>query len=277
MILGGPVFADVSTPELWVQALRRHGYLAAYCPLGADGSDTLVAAYAKAAAEAGIVIAEVGAWSNPMSMDESTRRKAIAHCQAQLELADRIGARCCVNISGSRGEVWDGPHPDNLTEATFDLVVETTREIIDAVRPTRTYYALETMPWMFPDSPESYLRLLQAVDRDRLAVHLDPVNLICSPQLYYGNGALIGRCFDLLGPHIKSCHAKDITLATRMTVHLDEIRPGLGGLDYDRFLRKLSRLPVDTPLMLEHLATEEEYALAAAHIRSATRKIGITL
>ena len=145
MIPGGPVFGDTSTPELWVAALQRQGYRAAYCPLNADADDVRVAAYAQAAAAAGVVIAEVGAWSNPMSPDEPTRRKAIAHCQAQLALSDRIGARCCVNISGSFGDVCDGPHPDNLTEETFDRIVETTREIIDAVRPTRTYYALETI------------------------------------------------------------------------------------------------------------------------------------
>jgi hypothetical protein len=31
-----------------------------------------------------------------------------------LALADEIGSLCCVNISGSRGSQWDGPHPDNL-------------------------------------------------------------------------------------------------------------------------------------------------------------------
>jgi len=46
--------------------------------------------------------------------------------------------------------------------------------IIDAVQPTRTFYTLETMPWMYPDSPQSYLRLLQAVDRRQFAVHFAP-------------------------------------------------------------------------------------------------------
>jgi len=44
--------------------------------------------------------------SNPLSSDEQTRRTAIARCQAMLALADAIGARCCVNIAGSRGEKW---------------------------------------------------------------------------------------------------------------------------------------------------------------------------
>src|SRR5262249_16871996 len=159
-----------------------------------------------------------------------TRRAAIARCQAQLALADQIGARCCVNIAGSRGAQWDGPHPDNLSEETFAMIVDSVREIIDGVRPTRSFYALETMPWAFPDAPASSLRLLRAIDRPQCAVHLDPVNLVSSPQRFYDTAALLRECFATLGPFIRSCHAKDIALAGRLTVHLEEVRPGLGGL-----------------------------------------------
>lgn len=265
------------TPEEWVAAVRRHGYRAAYCPVGTGADDATVAAYARAAQEADIVIAEVGAWSNPLSPDPAEREAAREKCRASLALADRIGARCCVNIAGSRGKKWDGPHPDNLTGETFDLLVETVRSILDAVEPTRTFYTLETMPWMYPDSPESYLRLVEAIDRERFAVHLDPVNLVCSPRRYFGNAALIRECFALLGPRIQSCHAKDILLSENLTTHLDEVRPGLGGLDYAVFLRELSRLDPDTPLMLEHLPSEEEYARAADHVRSVAAAEGLRL
>ncbi len=61
---------------------------------------------------------------------------------------------------------WDGPHPDNFSRDTFDLIVQSTREIIDAVKPQRTFYALETMPWIFPSSPDEYLELIKAIDPD---------------------------------------------------------------------------------------------------------------
>jgi sugar phosphate isomerase/epimerase len=277
MRLGGPLFADASTPERWVAAVRQHGYRAAYCPVDAGASDDVVRAYERAAREADIVIAEVGAWSNPLSSDEATRRAALETCKTQLALADRIGARCCVNIAGSCGEQWDGPHPDNLTPETFDRIVESVREIIDAVNPTRSCYALETMPWMYPDSPESYAQLIQAIDRPGFGVHLDPVNIVCSPQRYFRSGDLIRECFRLFGSHIKSCHAKDILLHGRLTVHLDEVRPGLGGLDYRAFLQEMNRLEPDTPLMLEHLPTPEEYVLAGDYIRAVAKEEGITL
>lgn len=277
MRLGGPLFTDCSKPDLWVAALKKSGYTAAYAPVDPAACDELVQCYVAAAKDANIVIAEVGAWSNPMHPDEAKRREALALCKARLDLAEQLGARCCVNITGSRGEPWDGPHPDNLTKATFDLIVQTTREIIDAVKPKRTFYTLETMPWMYPDSPDSYLDLIKAIDRSQFGVHLDPVNLVCSPQRYFNNGALLRECFAKLGPHIRSCHGKDITLASKLMTHLDEVRPGLGNMDYHTFLRELNKLDPDTPLMLEHLATEEEYNQAAGYVRSIAAAENIAL
>lgn len=262
------------SPEQWIAILKRLGYSAAYCPVNNKQSDDVVNAYAAAAKKADIVISEVGVWNNPMDPDEAKRRQALEYCREQLALAERIGARCCVNICGSRGKVWDGPDKNNFTKETFDLIVETTRSIIDAVNPKRTFYTLETMPWAYPDSPDSYLDLIKAIDRKTFAAHLDPVNLVCSPQRYFGNGALIRECFAKLGSYIRSCHAKDIILQEKLTTHLDEIRPGLGGLDYGVFLKELSRLS-DVPMMLEHLSTADEYAQAAEYVRATGAMAGV--
>ncbi len=277
MRLGGPIFAKNLDPIEWATTVRAQGYSAANCPVSEEADDATVRAYRRAAEAADVIIAEVGAWSNPISPDPQERREALALCQARLDLADRIGARCCVNIAGSRGAIWSGPHPDNLAEETFDLIVETVREIIDAVRPVRTTYALETMPWIYPDSADSYLRLIKAIDRPTFAVHLDPVNLIHSPRRYFENAALLRECFQKLGPRIVSCHAKDITLSNELTVHLDEARPGLGGLDYGVYLCELSNLSDDTPLMLEHLPDERDYRLAAQYIRATAERLQIAI
>jgi sugar phosphate isomerase/epimerase len=272
--LGGPVFGDTSDPEKWIGLLKKEGYSAAYCPVQPGTDDATIKAYESAAKKAGIIISEVGAWSNPLSKNDNIRQEAIKKCKDSLALADQIGAGCCVNITGSRGNVWDGPDPENFSKDTFDLIVQTTQEIIDAVKPVRTFYTLETMPWVFPDSPDSYLDLIKAIDRKQLAVHLDPVNMISSPRRYYNNGAFIKECFEKLGPYIKNCHAKDILLKTDLTVHLPEVLLGTGGLDYKVFLTELSKLK-NVPLMLEHLETKEEYTQAAVNVRRIGESIGI--
>ena len=276
--LGGPVFEKYNSPEEWVTALKKLGYRAAYCPVSPGAETEMIKAYQIAAAKNDIVIAEVGAWSNPISPDRYAAKMAIQKCIDSLVLADQIGASCCVNISGSRNvKHWAGPHKDNLTDATFDLIVETTRKIIDAVKPKHTFFTLECMPWAYPDSADSYLKLIKAIDRKQFGVHLDPMNLITSPQIYYRNGEMILDCFRKLGPQIRSCHAKDITLREdNYMPQLDEIVAGKGNLDYSVFLTELAKLK-DVPLMIEHLNTADEYAQAAAYIRSVGKMVNVEL
>ncbi|NOY81238.1 MAG: TIM barrel protein [Kiritimatiellaeota bacterium] len=277
MKFGGPLLAEFADPADWVAGLEKLAYTATPCPLKPGASSDTIRAYADAARRAGIAIAEVGAWSNPLSPNAEIRRRAIDHCRDCLALADEIGARCCVNIAGSRGAKWDGPCPEDLSPETFDMIVETVRDIVDAVRPIRTFYTLETMPWMIPNSVETYERILEAVDRPRFAVHFDPVNLINSPERYFRNGALVREFVQKLGDRIRSVHAKDIVLRDRLTVHLDEVRPGLGGLDYRCLLTELERGCPAAPVMMEHLPNAEEYAAAAAYIRQQAHTLGFDL
>lgn len=277
MRLGGPLFEKHETPDQWIASAHAHGYRAAFCPLDMDAPEDLIQVYASAARQNDIVIAEVGAWSNPLSPDDATHTAALQKCKKALALADAIGAECCINIAGSRGKKWDGPYADDLTKHTFEMVVETVREIVDDVQPTRAFYTLETMPWMYPDSTDAYLSLLKAVDRSSFAVHFDPVNLIRSPQRYFDNAGIIKDFVARLGTHIKSCHAKDILLQDRLTVHLDEVRPGCGQLDYRTYLGEVAKLQGDIPVMLEHLPNAEEYAAAADHIRRIAKAEGINL
>ena len=96
------------------------------------------------------------------SGDTAARKKAMRYAIGQRELADRLNARCCVNILGARGKRWDGP--------------------------------------------DSYLELLEAVDRERFAVHLDVFNWMTSPRRYFYNEEFVDECFEKLGRYVKSCH-----------------------------------------------------------------------
>jgi sugar phosphate isomerase/epimerase len=258
MRLGVGLALDRDDPEEMAHAYVDAGFSAAVCPPVSLDEPARITAIRRAFARHDVLLAEVGAWNNMLDPDAARRAANVeANIQA-LALAEEVGARCCVNIAGSfHATRWDGPHPRNLSEETFALTVQNVRRILDAVRPRRARYTLETMPWVIPDSVDCYLRLIEAVDRPMFGVHLDPVNLINCPSRYYDNAGLLRACFAQLGPWIISCHGKDILLREELTVHLDEVRPGLGALDYAVFLQALARLPGDVPLILEHLAPEE--------------------
>lgn len=275
--LGAPLHESTHSPEEWIAALRAHGYRAAYCPVDLDANLADIHAYRDAADDADIIIAEVGAWSNPLSSDPEERETALDKCRSALKLADRIGARCAVNIAGSAGAKWDGPDPDDLTDAMFDRVVASVQSIIDAVRPVHACYTIEPMPWMFPDSPDSYLDLVKAVDRAAFGVHIDIANWINSPRRSFFHREFTRECFQKLGPHIRSIHVKDSILHDGLTTHIDEMRPGLGSYDFTVLFEEVHALNPDLPLLLEHLPNAEEYELAAQAVRQVGQAAGYTL
>jgi len=280
MRFGAPVFTDPQDPAALVKAHQDKGYTAAYCPGGLSASDTdaKLSEFAEAFAGADIVIAEVGAWCNCLDPDQETREKNIAYVIERLELAERLGALCCVDFSGSYSPDHPaGPHVEDTSRRAFDDVVANTQRIIDAVQPTRTAFTLEMMQWAWPDSPDTYLEIMEAVDRPAFAVHLDAVNLVRSPRHYYENADVIRECTAKLGDKIKSAHAKDVIMSDEFLVHLSECLPGTGLMDYRVLLTELDRLPQDVPLMLEHLATEEEYDQAAAYVRAVAGEAGVNL
>lgn len=275
--LGGPIFDRSDDPAELARAHRKLGYRAAYCPGVALEDKQKIKDIEKAFKVEDVVIAEVGVWVNIMDRNEEQRKKNLEAVCRGLALADEVGALCCVDIAGSLNtESWDGPHPDNVSKMAFDVTVENLQYILDSVEPKRAKFVLEMMPHVIPDSPDSFLEIIQAVDRPGFGAHLDPVNLINSPKRYYGNDKLLEECFEKLGKWIVSCHAKDSLLTGQLTAYLKEVRPGTGHLDYRTYLRGLEALPQDAPLLIEHLKTPEEYDLAREYVFSVGKEIGIS-
>ena len=274
--LGGPIFLDSEDPVALAKEHRRLGYSAAYCPNAAAGDADRVRAIRSAFAAENVVIAEVGAWKNMLDPDPAKRAENLKYVTERLALADAVGARCCVDIAGSfNPDVWYGPDPKNLSKEFLDATVENCRRVIDAVKPTKTTFSIEMMGWNLPDGPDAYLELIRAVDRPSFAVHLDVCNVVNSPARFYNNAALIRECFAKLGKWIVSCHAKDLKWIPEMNIHFQEVIPGRGQIDYATYLRELTKLDVDAPLMLEHLTTAEEYTEGREYIRSVGERIGV--
>jgi sugar phosphate isomerase/epimerase len=274
--LGGPIFLKSDDPVQLAQEHRRLGYSAAYCPAAKVTDTDRIREIREAFAARNVVIAEVGAWKNMLDPDAATRKSNLDYVTERLALADAVGARCCVDIAGSYNpKYWYGMNRENLSRAFFEATVQNSRQVIDAVKPSRTRFTIEMMPWSLPDGPDSYLELIKAVDRRPFGVHLDVCNVINSPTRFYNNKAVIEECFRKLGPWVISCHAKDLAWVPEYNVHFAEVVPGRGEIDYATYLRELSQLPVDAPLMLEHLKTAEEYDEGRGFIQRVAAKEGI--
>jgi sugar phosphate isomerase/epimerase len=267
--IGGPVFVQTQDPDELAKAHVSAGFNAAYCPSVPLEDAAALRKTREAFARHDVMLAEVGAWGNLMAPDTAKRERNLQYACRQLTLADELGAPCCVTYLGTVGGDSDfGPDPRNLTAQTFDAAVEVIRKVVDTARPKHAKFCLEMMQWLIPDSVECYARLLKAVDRKGFGVHADPVNIVLTPRQAYDTGTLLRELFRTLGEHVTSCHAKDIVIHNQLALHLDEIRPGLGLMDYHTFIEEVAKLGRPVALMLEHLPSADDYEIARRYIVS---------
>lgn len=280
MLLGGTVMGNPASVVEWEELLVRSRFRAVTAPFNCYTPRDEVGRYCEAMEKHGVRIAEIGVWKNLMDPDPEKAREALDYAKGQLALGDELGIPCCVNIAGTASRAgWDAADRSNFTEETYGRTIELIREILDDVGPTRTYYTLEPMPWMVPDSPETCLQLIRDVDRPMFAAHMDFVNMINCPRRYLGAESFIEECFRQLAPHIRSTHIKDTRMnPTRLTTFLEECSPGEGSLDWTEVLRIMDRyLDRDAPVLLEHMQTFEEYAKAYNFVEKAAREAGVSI
>lgn len=281
---GALINSEADDPEQLAQECKRLGYGAAYCPPSKPGDTARFKAIRDAFAKVNIVIAEVGAWRNLMTPDLVARKANLEYVTGQMAVADEVGARCCVDITGSfDAATLSGPHPKNYSQEFIDGTVENCRKIIDAVKPKRSKFAIEMKGCNFPEGPDDYLKLIKAVDRKELGVHIDICNIVNNPSRYYNNTALIKETFSKLGQWVCSCHAKDLLWVPQVNLNFEEVVPGRGGIktagvpgiDYAAYIQEVVK--VGAPLMLEHLKSAEEYREGAEYIRKVAGGLGIAV
>jgi sugar phosphate isomerase/epimerase len=290
---GGPAFLGASViagpkarqdekvdPGLILEQIKKKGYRAAYAPNVRVDQTEEIREIRQLFEKADIMIGEVGYWENLLDTDLQQRQRNRSGFAEALALADALGARCAVNILGSYGSGVGNRNISarNFADESFDQAVEIARYCIDGVRPTTAFFAYEIYPFSVVDSPEMIAKLLKAVDRKQFGVHMDLPNLLNCPRNYFDSAGVIQRSAKLFGDRIVAAHVKDLKLhEPAISVVLQEVRPGLGGVDLAAYMRAMHQLPQEVPFLMEHLPNEAEYDLAAAHLRSVAAAENIDL
>lgn len=261
-------------PGQWADKLIALGCKSVVFPVDCTAPKELIAEYVKEASTHDLMIAEVGIWRNAISEDKAEADKNMDYSIGQLKLADQIGARCCVNVAGAiGGPRWDGGYRENFSQYAFDRTVRMIQEIIDTVKPSNTYFSIESMPWMIPSSPQEYMKLIEAVNRDRFAAHLDVINMINCPERYFFSTEFLHECFEILGSSIKSCHLKDIKLLDDYTFQLRECACGEGTFDFVKYMQLATELDPDMPMIIEHLKSDTDYESSTQYVLSEYNKL----
>lgn len=292
---GAPVFLDADQkaagagqshgvsdfdPELLARKHVEKGFTAAYAPK-IDINDTdLIRRTRDAFEKAGVVIGEVGYWENLLDTNEEGRKRNHQGMVNALALADEIGARCSVNIIGSfcEGSFMNGNAAKNFSDEAFDIAVENARYFIDQVKPKTAFFTYEIYEFSNNDSPENLERFVKAVDRQQFGIHLDLTNMVNSARNYYDHLDLLDDTIRRVGNRIVCSHIKDVKMRDGVvSVILEEVMPGTGIIDIGAYLRTVDKLPQVVPMLIEHLASEEEYDTAAAYVRKCAAEVGVVL
>ena len=282
--LGGHVFlsdSEKGDPEAYARHAKEMGYTAIYAPdwLSIDKPDEIRLAR-KTFEKEGLIVAEVGYWENPLDTRPDVRRNVREEMVRVYQMAEELGAKCIVNTAGSycEGPGYTNHNPKNFSEEHFEDAVEMARWFIDTVQPKTTKFSYEVFMYNSIDSPESYARLLAAVDRDMFAAHIDLTNMMRSPREIYQSASLTRRCVELFGDRIVSTHIKDARLVRpAITTQIAEALPGEGEVDLAPFIVELAKLPNLITMMTEHLDGREAYQRAYDYLHVTARNNGIEL
>jgi len=268
--LPGDVAPFERTAE-WLREQKFSGVMIGFDPTWSDEETERVGA---SFADRGISIYEVAAYTSLIHEDAETRRDNIDRVKRKIEQASIVGARCVATVGGSAAG-W-APHPATRSEASWQLLLDATREILD-MTPDHVTFCLEPWPPTVLPDLESLTRVIQEVGSERLGILYDPANLM-TPETYFTTGELIHEAFERLGDRFIAVHCKDISwLMDGMQTGLGETVPGRGVLDYDTFLNRVASAATELPLIIEHLKGPEDVLEAASFIRQRARELHLSI
>ncbi|MEM7126354.1 MAG: sugar phosphate isomerase/epimerase [Chloroflexota bacterium] len=215
-----------------------------------------------------------GYWQNMVTPDETVRKESVRTIQAALRLAGWMGARGIDTGPGSMSPngPWF-PHPDNWTVSARKQLVKTLKECVAAAEDAGVFLSLESHQLVTLASPEITKEVLDEVGSPWVRCDYDSANWI-TLETVYDTGAALNHHFDTLGEHIVSCHAKDIWIEDKLTLHLQDGCPGKGLMDFQTLFRRIEALSPDYPVISEGNSTEDLPAVSQLFHKTAA-ELGI--
>jgi sugar phosphate isomerase/epimerase len=189
--------------------------------------------------------------------DPGVRAAGVEALMAVLRAAVLLGAGNVYVRPGSLNPAgpWT-PHPENHRPATRDRLVESLKALVPFAEETGVPLALEGHVVSPLDTPAVVREVLERAGSPLLCFNADPVNMVRTLDQAYDSTPLLNELFDLLGDRIVAAHAKDVTVADRLVVHIDECVPGQGYLDHETFLRRFAACCPDGVVLIEHLPAD---------------------
>ncbi|WP_105565808.1 sugar phosphate isomerase/epimerase family protein [Microbacterium halophytorum] len=240
-------------------------------------------------------ICAISAYTNMIHPDEDVRKKNVERVKEILRHAREFGTPYVITETGTMNpeSEWAG-HPDNRSEAAYDLARETLADFAQTAWDHGATFLMETYVNNVIGSVREAARAFHDVNHPGLELLMDPTNFFEVHNIGDQKGTL-DEMFDVLGDRVRVAHAKDVKLAgaDKSEKHADigdddalashtfrgvgEIElpaAGLGSMDYDHYVTRLAERSPNVPLIIEHL-DESDVPRAKKFIDDVLKRQGV--
>ncbi|WP_187262109.1 sugar phosphate isomerase/epimerase family protein [Pontibacter beigongshangensis] len=217
----------------------------------------------------------ISGYTNLVHPDPAKRQANLKHLKQLIRFAHDMGSPYVISETGTFDADSDWVHhPKNKTEEGYEDCVRVIQDIVDFSREHGVTFLAETYVNNVIGSVEETLRLFADVTDPHLGLLMDPTNYFEEHNIDQMDQTL-NYIFNALSHRIKISHAKDVKRASSAQgVRMADIdaseahtlrgvgtielpAPGLGSLNYDLYLQRLSRDHPNIPIIIEHLEEED--------------------
>lgn len=209
---------------------------------------------AKSLENANKTIPLIGAYFNPVHPNLEKRAAGIALFKEYLGYAKVLGSGYVGSETGScLGEPW-AYHPDNRTEASYSVVVDTFKELADYAKDHGVSIAMEGAFGHVAYNVKTLDTIVKRIDRDNIRIIFDLYNYL-APENYNKAYEILDEGLATFGDRILLFHIKDFRVSDDGS--LKQVPVGQGILDFDRILSSIYRHNKDAILVFEGTVGED--------------------
>ena len=220
-------------------------------------------------------ICAISGYTNLVHPDPGRRRDNLKALKQIIRHAPYLGTPYVISETGTFDPDSDWVHhPKNKTQEGYEECRDIIADLVECARQSGAVFCTETYVNNVIGSIEETLRLFAEMNNPCLGLLMDPTNYFETHNIDRMDEEL-HRIFDALSSHIRIAHAKDVKRAeTNGGVRLADIDageghalrgvgaielppPGLGSLNYDLYLQRLSRNHSNIPIIIEHLDEDD--------------------
>jgi sugar phosphate isomerase/epimerase len=218
-------------------------------------------------------ICTVSGYTNIVHPDKTERKKRLDQLKAIIKNARHFGTPYVISETGTFNTESDWvSHPRNKTEEGWEDCRGVIKELVQVAYDHGAVFLLETYVNNVVGSVEETVRMFAEIDHPALGLLMDPTNYFEGHNIGNMDGVL-KQIFDTLSDKIRIAHAKDVKLSEdkaekhadigdkdaleshtfRGVGNVELPAPGLGSLNYDYYLQRLTEKHPNIPIIIEHL------------------------